>query len=233
MRGVFLTGTDTGCGKTHVATALIEALRGRGCDVAGFKPVAAGATIRDGELQNDDALALRRASDPSLSYAQVNPYCLAEPVSPHLAAAAAGVRISPHVIATRLHHIGRRRDLVIVEGAGGWYVPLGPNLDIAGLVRHLHLPVILVVGLRLGCLNHAQLSERAILASGAALLGWVASQVDPQMARLGENLDTLRARLDSPCLGVLPHPASAHGDKHAVPFDLDAIVDVWPITDQA
>jgi dethiobiotin synthetase len=232
MRGVFLTGTDTGCGKTHVATALIEALRRRGFQVAGFKPVAAGATICDGELQNDDALALWRAGNAGLAYGQVNPYCLAEPVSPHLAAATAGVHISPHSIAARLHDIGLRSDLVIVEGAGGWFVPLGPNLDIAGLARHLDLPVVLVVGLRLGCLNHAQLSERAILASGASLLGWIASQVDPRMARLGENLDTLRARLDSPCLGVLPHRAAADDGDHAVPFDLDAIVDAGPINDQ-
>ena len=232
MRGVFLTGTDTGCGKTHAAVGLIHALKQRGLRVAGYKPVAAGAVMCDGNLQNDDALALWWAGSPGFSYQQINPYCLSEPVSPHLAAAASGVQIDAGVIADGLADLAARSECVVVEGAGGWFVPLGPNLDIAGLVRHLDLPVILVVGLRLGCLNHAQLSENAILADGARLLGWVGSRVDPGMARVEENLDTLRQRLTSPCLGVMPHrPSGQSADANAV-FDLDAIFDAWGITDQ-
>ena len=231
MHGVFLTGTDTGCGKTHAAVGLIRALRQQGLRVAGYKPVAAGAATCDGILQNDDALALWRAGSPGFSYHQVNPYCLSEPVSPHLAAAASNVQIAAEVIADGLVDLAARSDCVVVEGAGGWFVPLSPNLDIAGLARHLDLPVILVVGLRLGCLNHAQLSEKAIMASGASLLGWIGSQVDPVMARVEENLDTLRQRLVSPCLGVLPYRPSGHSAQADAAFDLDALFDAWSIND--
>lgn len=230
MHGVFLTGTDTGCGKTYAAVRLIEALSQHGLRVAGYKPVAAGAVMSDGILQNDDALALWRAGSSGFSYQQINPYCLAEAVSPHLAAQAAGVQIAVEVIADGLAGLAARSDCVVVEGAGGWFAPLGPNLDIAGLARYLGLPVILVVGLRLGCLNHAQLSERAILASGASLLGWVGSQVDGEMARLDENLDTLRQRLQSRCLGVLTQPLPGQPQASGSAFDLDAIFDVLGIS---
>lgn len=229
-RSLFVTGTDTGCGKTHVSLALIAALRRRGFQVAGFKPVAAGAELCDGELQNDDALALQRASDARLAYAEVNPFCFPRPVSPHIEAQARRTRISKHIIAARLHRLELRMDRVVVEGAGGWRVPLGPDLDIAGLVRYLDLPVVLVVGLRLGCLNHALLSASAILDSGASLLGWIGSQVDPHMACLRENVDTLVERLGVPPLGVLPHPASETGGLALPAFDLDALLANWAIT---
>ncbi len=226
MRGLFVTGTDTGCGKTQVATALIRGLRARGLRVAGFKPVAAGAEHRDGLLQNDDALALGRASGLSLPYAAVNPYCFAPPVSPHLAAAEAGETIDPEVIVAAAAALAARSDMLIVEGAGGWLVPLGPGLDLADLVPALGLPVVLVVGLRLGCLNHARLSEQAIRASGARLFGWIGSQVDPQMARLNGNITTLEDRLSSPCLGILPHPQSNTRLEPARRLDLDACLTV-------
>lgn len=228
MTGVFITGTDTGCGKTTVAVALIEALRRRGLSVAGFKPVAAGAEQRDGLLKNDDAVALQRASTPGLTYPEVNPFCFAEPVSPHIAAAADERAISLDEILDGLLTLRARHDLVIVEGAGGWRVPLGPCLDIEALAVRLNLPVLLVVGLRLGCLNHAQLSEQAIQASGAPLLGWIASGVDPQMARRRENLDTLHERLGSPCFGALPFAGRV--DKHltADTLDLDALLKRLP-----
>lgn len=230
MPGLFITGTDTGCGKTEVATALIRVLQGRGLRVAGFKPVAAGAAPNDGELQNDDALALRRASNVGQTYYETNPYCFAEPVSPHLAASSAGVEIDPDVIAAGLARVAGRSDLVIVEGAGGWRVPLGPNLDIERLVLHLKLPVLLVVGLRLGCLNHALLSEQAIMGSGARLLGWLASEIDPTMARVDENLDTLRTRMQTRCLGVHPHSGASDNVRPPEPFDLDALLDASSIT---
>ena len=185
--------------------------------------MAAGAVCRDGEWQNDDALALWRAGLPGLSYAEVNPYCLEEPVSPHLAAAATGVELSAARLVEHLPALRRVAEFVVVEGAGGWRVPLGPDLDIAGLAGRLDLPVLLVVGLRLGCLNHAQLSEAVIRADGARLVGWVATQVDPDMRRVGENLDTLHARLHAPCLGVLPHPAAPASAGLARPLDLAAV----------
>lgn len=224
MTGLFVTGTDTGCGKTTVSLALITALRRRGLSVAGFKPVAAGAAWHDGILQNDDALALRQASDPGLSYVEVNPFCFEAPVSPHIAASGSELRVSVDLIYGRLLALSKRHDLVIVEGAGGWRVPLGPDLDIEALALALGLPVLLVVGLRLGCLNHAQLSAEAIAASGAPLLGWVGSQVDPAMDRLEENLDTLRERLAVPCLGVLRAPEGLDKTEMPAALDLDALL---------
>lgn len=206
--GVFVTGTDTGCGKTFVAQAVLRHLRAQGVRAVGFKPVAAGAEWCDGQLQNDDALALRVASDRELPYEAVNPYCFEPPIAPHLAAAAQGVEISAQSILAALDALRLNHDFVVVEGAGGWLVPLSASLDVAGLAGLLDLPVLLVVGLRLGCLNHALLSERAICDSGARLIGWVGSQVEPGMACLNENVATLVERIDVPCLGVLTHPDS-------------------------
>lgn len=207
--GVFVTGTDTGCGKTWVSVELIRQLRGQGLRVAGFKPVAAGATIRDGNLVNDDALALADASGLGTPYATTNPYCFAPPLAPHLAADEAGVKIETGPIQAAFHEMAGNSEFVVVEGAGGWRVPLGPDLDMQSLALELGLPVLLVVGLRLGCINHALLSEQAILASGVRLLGWVGAQVDPDMQRLNENIATLESGLSRPCLGILPHPGSS------------------------
>lgn len=208
-RGVFVTGTDTGCGKTHTSVALIRALRAQGLRVAGFKPVAAGADWRDGELRNDDASALLAASGLGLPYAAVNPYCFAPAIAPHLAAAEAQVTISFDPIHAAFEQVRAASDFVVVEGAGGWRVPLGAGFDIQGLALALGLPVVLVVGLRLGCLNHALLSEQVINSSGAKLLGWVGSQVDPGMPRLQENIATLETALSVPCLGILPYRGAA------------------------
>jgi dethiobiotin synthetase len=223
-QGVFVTGTDTGCGKTRVSVALIEQIRARGTRVGGFKPVAAGSAWRDGKLRNDDALALIAASGLDVSYPVVNPYCFDPAISPHLAAAEAGVKIEAGPILAARDELAARCDFLVVEGAGGWRVPLGPRLDIQGLALALGLPVLLVVGLRLGCLNHALLSEQSILASGARLLGWVGSQVDPGMARLNENIATLNAGLSRPCLGILPHPESGIALNRAVPLAIDDLV---------
>lgn len=223
-RGVFITGTDTDCGKTHVATALIRALRERGLRVAGFKPVAAGADSHDGNLRNDDALALIEAATLDLPYERVNPYCFAPAVSPHLAAEEAATVIELAPIRHAFDRLAGQRDFVVVEGAGGWRVPLGPDLDGQDLALALGLPVILVVGLRLGCLNHALLSEQVILASGATLLGWVGNRIDPQMARQRQNLDTLAQRLGVPCLGILPHVAAGAVPGARSGLDIDALL---------
>jgi dethiobiotin synthetase len=221
-RSVFVTGTDTDCGKTHVSAALLRALQRRGERVAGYKPVAAGAARCGGEWRNDDALTLQDAGSRRLSYAAINPYCFAEPVSPHIAAERAGTVIDPDVIVRGLQDLEAAFGRVVVEGAGGWFVPLGPGLDIAGLVQRLARPVIMVVGLRLGCLNHAQLTEAAITGSGARLLGWIGTQVDPQMDCLEENVETLRTRLSTPCLGLM-HAGISVLDAAAT----EAVVQAW------
>jgi dethiobiotin synthetase len=205
VRGLFVTGTDTDCGKTLVAAAIIRRLREPGLRVAGFKPVAAGADATVTGLRNADALALCAASGLDLPYDLVNPYCFEPPIAPHIAAAEVGVVIEPARLLSAFETLAGRCDLVVVEGAGGWLVPLAPGLDMQRLALLLELPVVLVVGLRLGCLNHALLSEQVILASGARLLGWIGSQVDPAMQRVQANLETLYSRMASPCLGVIPH----------------------------
>ena len=204
MKGLFITGTDTDCGKTRVALALIRALRADGVRVAPFKPVAAGALQTADGLRNDDALQLIAAAGGRWRYEQVNPYCLEPAVSPHLAARDGGIEIEPAAIRSAFEMLAGASDCVVAEGAGGWLAPLAPDWSIQDLALMLGLPVVLVVGLRLGCLNHACLSAARIIASGAALAGWVGSVVDPDMPRLDENIQSLRGLLNVPCLGVLP-----------------------------
>ncbi|HSE13106.1 MAG TPA: dethiobiotin synthase [Rudaea sp.] len=214
---VFITGTDTGIGKTVVSATLLAALNAAGSRAVGMKPVASGCRQTRFGWRNDDAEALIACSFGDPAYATVNPYALAEPVAPHLAARTAGVDIRLDPIATAFAALSTKADCVVVEGAGGWAVPLSPALMQADLARALKLPVILVVGLRLGCINHAILSARAIAADGAALIGWIGNQVDPAMARLDDNLATLREHLPAPCLGVLPHDAEA-APKRLAPY---------------
>jgi dethiobiotin synthetase len=223
-RGIFVTGTDTDCGKTEVALALVRGLRERGIRAAGFKPVAAGADWRDGKLQNADALALKAVGAGEFPYPTINPYCFEPAVAPHLAAAEAGVGIDVDTVVSACATLTSACDFVVAEGAGGWRVPLAQGLDMQGLALALGFPVVLVVGLRLGCLNHALLSEQAIRASGAPLLGWIGSQVDPAMARLNGNTETLIAQLSVPCLGILPHPSSQRKLDAEIALDLDALL---------
>lgn len=204
MKGVFVTGTDTEVGKTVTAAALTRALADRGLRVAVMKPVASGARQCAQGLRNDDAEILIRAAGRAANYDLVNPYCFVPAVAPHIAAAEAGVTIDAGVILDAAGRVAAQADWLIVEGVGGWRVPLAPGLDVAGLATCLGLPVVLVVGLRLGCLNHALLSAQAVSASGCRLAGWIASRVDPDMARAEENLATLESMLPAPCLGVIP-----------------------------
>jgi len=204
-RAVFVAGTDTGIGKTHAACTLLHALRAAGRDVCGMKPVASGCVETPDGLRNDDALALLAAGGVELPYAQVNPMALREPLSPHLAAAHDGVTITLAPLREAFERLQAAHDTVVVEGVGGWLVPLAPGLFASDIAKQWQLPVILVVGLRLGCLNHALLSARAIVADGCRLLGWIGNCVDPAMDALEENLATLCRLLPAPCLGVLPH----------------------------
>lgn len=204
-RGLFITGTDTGCGKTGITLGLMQALQRRGERVLGMKPVASGAEPTPAGLRNEDALRIQAQCSGGLAYAQVNPFAYAPPIAPHLAAEAAGRPIDLSLIAEQYRQLAEQADRVIVEGVGGWSVPLDRGTQtVADLALRLELPVILVVGLRLGCINHALLTETAIRHSGARLLGWVANQVEPGMASLEGNLQTLRERLSVPCLGVVP-----------------------------
>ncbi|WP_460457745.1 dethiobiotin synthase [Arenimonas alkanexedens] len=206
-RGVFITGTDTDAGKTVASTALVHALRRGGARVIGMKPVASGCVSTPGGWRNADALALQQASDPQPDYALVNPFALRDPTAPQLAARAAGVSVSLAPIVDAYRALDALADHVVVEGVGGWLAPLADGLDQSDLVKALDLPVILVVGLKLGCLNHARLSVRAILADGCRLQGWIGSVVEPGFP--DAYLDLVRAALPAPCLGVLPHAPGA------------------------
>lgn len=205
MRGLFITGTDTGCGKTHVACVLARTVREQGLRVAPFKPVAAGAVATPAGMRNEDALALIEACGGDWAYDQVNPVCLAEPVSPHLAARDEGVEIDVADLVRRARILAEQADLLLVEGAGGWLAPIGDQLTMEDLALALGLPVVLVVGLRLGCLNHALLTATRVLARKMPFAGWIGSVIEPGMERLDENIATLRKRLPVPLLGILPH----------------------------
>lgn len=211
-RGLFVAGTDTGVGKTRVAVALIRALQAQGLRVAAMKPVAAGSA--PGEL-NEDVVALRQAADVAADLGDVNPYSFSEPIAPHIAAQESGVRIELGVIAAAFARLAAAADVVVVEGAGGWRVPLNDSEDMADLAQRLGLPVVLVVGLRLGCLSHALLTAESIAARRVPWAGWVGNHIDPAMARQAANVGALRARLPGPCLGVQPFaPGPASPSEH-------------------
>jgi dethiobiotin synthetase len=198
----FVTGTDTGVGKTLVSCALLHAFAARGLRVVGMKPVAAGCDEAD---HNEDAKQLRAASNILASYGQINPYCFFHPIAPHLAAHKVGVRIDFGRIQTTLDELTSQADEVIVEGIGGFKVPLGEKQDSADLARQFKLPVILVVGMRLGCLNHALLTADSIAAYGLRLRGWVANVLEADMPALRDNIKALEQRLEAPLLGVIEH----------------------------
>jgi dethiobiotin synthetase len=206
-RGLFVTGTDTGVGKTRVAVALAHLLRARGLRVAAMKPVSAGSA--PGEL-NEDVVALLQAANVTAELRDVNPYAFAEPVAPHIAAQQAGVSIDLETIVAAYSRLAAAADVVVVEGAGGWRVPLNAHQDMADLAQRLGLPVVLVVGLRLGCLNHALLTAESIAFRQLPWAGWVGNQIEPKMPFRAENLAALHARLPAPCLGVQDfHPYEA------------------------
>src|SRR6185312_4091795 len=194
-RGFFVTGTDTGIGKTRVSAGLLKALSKSGLKTVGMKPVASGAETTAAGLRNEDALTLQSAASLKRPYELVNPYCFAPPVAPHLAAREAGVEIELDRLLGAYGELCRGADAVVVEGVGGWQVPLSDSLELPDLARALELPVVLVVGMRLGCLNHALLTARALRADGLELAGWVANAIDPAFQRPEANLATLQAEL--------------------------------------
>ncbi|MCK9201601.1 MAG: dethiobiotin synthase [Gallionella sp.] len=215
----FVTGTDTGVGKTLVSCALLHAFAARGRSVVGMKPVAAGC---DDDM-HEDVRQLRAASNMLAGLGQINPYSFVRPVAPHLAARFAGIRISLDRILEAYSELNAQADVVIVEGAGGFRVPLNDEQDSADMVQQMNIPVVLVVGMRLGCLNHALLTAEAIAVRGLTLAGWVANVVDPEMAMLDENVAALEQRIAAPLLGIVPHQAQPDALAVAALLDTDLL----------
>jgi dethiobiotin synthetase len=224
-RGVFIAGTDTDVGKTRVTLALLRALHSRGARATGMKPVATGcrALLAEelpifagfyavGDMINDDVVAIAAVSPPDCDRLDINPYSLEWGVSPHIAADRAGVRIEPERVAAAYERLAARCDAVVVEGTGGWLAPIGECGTMADIAQRLALPVVLTVGLRLGCLNHALLSVQAIGASNLKLAGWIGSALAPNMPALEENIAALDAMLGVPRLALLPYSLATNGD---------------------
>ena len=217
-RAWFVTGTDTGVGKTVASVALLHALRARGLRAVGMKPVASGCDWSDGGWRNEDALALIAASDPSPTYGDANPYALEHATAPQLAARDAGVSVTLPVLRSAYARLAATAQAMVVEGAGGWLAPMGDGLDQSAFARAIGADVVLVVGLRLGCLSHARLSARAIEADGCRFAGWIGNTIEPGFDRFDDYLGLLREALPAPCLGVLPHlpsPGVASGGATA------------------
>jgi len=215
-RGFFVTGTDTGVGKTLVSCALLRALAARGMRVIGMKPVAAGATDVNGVLINDDVEQLIAAGNVSAPRELINPYCFAAAIAPHIAATEEKKLVDINALLSSFQQLTLRAERVIVEGAGGFCVPLNDTASSADLARALALPVVLVVGMRLGCLNHALLTAEAIRARGLVLAGWIANHIDAHMPRMHANVAALQARLDAPLLARVAYaPAPDSGEVAA------------------
>jgi dethiobiotin synthetase len=223
---LFVTGTDTGVGKTRVAAGLCRAFASRGDRVAAMKPIASGCEATAHGLRNADAIALREAMTVRAAYRDVNPFAFEPAIAPHLAAQDVGVTIDFDVLDEAYRKLAERSDVVIVEGAGGWLVPLDARRSFADLAAFWRLDVILVVGMRLGCLNHALLTAEAVTRSNLSLRGWVANSFAPGFARVEDHVGALRDRLAAPCLGVLPFAPDANAD--AVGAALRAGLEVFP-----
>jgi len=220
----FVTGSDTNVGKTFVSCALLRSAKQRGLRCAGIKPIAAGCRVNNGVLHNDDALALITASSTSLDYETVNPIALEPPIAPHIAAAQVGRELCADDLTAHCRTVTDRDiDFVLIEGAGGWLVPINHTETLADVCVKLHASVILVVGMKLGCLNHALLTAAAIEHAGLKLAGWIANSATKVEFDLDENVATLRTWLQAPCLGVVPHLVSA-GPSSAQSFlDIDPL----------
>lgn len=220
----FVTGTDTDAGKTYVSALLLQGYTALGITALGAKPLAAGAELAaDGSLQNSDALLLQQHSGIALPYAQHNPLCLVEPAAPHLVAAAAGIRLDEPQLTAHLQQLQQTQaQRILIEGAGGWLLPLSAQRYLADWVLEQQLPVVLVVGIKLGCLNHAMLTVRELERSGARILGWVANIISPDMLYLAQNIADLTQRIQAPLLATVPYAAVA---KPAVALQLAAALE--------
>ncbi len=225
-KGIFVTGTDTGIGKTVISCGLLHGLQARGHRIAAMKPVAAGCERTPQGLRNEDALAMQAIVGGRFSYEQINPCALEPAIAPHLAAAEAKLTIDIPPLVAAYRHLAAAADYIVVEGAGGWRVPLGPDSDMSDLATALELPVLLVVGVRLGCLNHALLTAEAIRADGRPLLGWVANLLVPEAERAQAQVQTLCSRLPAPLLGVVPQQEVPLPGAVAAAMDLSQLLNV-------
>jgi len=220
----FITGTDTDVGKTTVAAGLLHAARQSGLSTAAGKPVASGCSVVPEGLRNADALALMAECSVPLTYDEINPVAFEPPIAPHLAAREAGVALTVQSLLKPMRHVlGKNADFTLIEGAGGWRVPLADQSNLSDLAAALQLPVILVVGVRLGCINHALLTAEAIAQDGLQLAGWVANIIDAKTSRLEENLATLAERLPAPCLGRVPRLKKPSADAVAEYLHLELL----------
>ncbi|KAB8036047.1 dethiobiotin synthase [Janthinobacterium aquaticum] len=223
----FVTGTDTEIGKTLTSSAILHALVQRGVRACGMKPVAAGAELRDGELHNEDADMLAAAGNVTMLRNLTTPYMFREPAAPHIAAALEGVQIDPVPILAAYLEVAAASDAVVVEGVGGFRVPLSSNYDTADLAQQLDLPVILVVGMRLGCISQALLTLEAITARGLKVIGWVANTLEVEMRFQEENIDALIERIPAPLLGRVPRLAQPSAAAAAAHLDFTGLPN-WP-----
>ena len=221
---LFVTGTDTGVGKTRIAAALCRAFAAAGLRVAAMKPVASGCERTPKGLRNEDALALLAAMNVRAPYDEVNPYAFAPAIAPHIAAQEAGIDIDFAVLDRAYERLRLRSEALIVEGAGGWLAPLDATRGFADLAAHWQLDVVLVVGLRLGCLNHALLTVESIERRGLRLRGWVANSIDPHFERRAENVAALDSRIAAPRLGSLPFAPQADPESTALALAVPALM---------
>lgn len=220
MSGLFITGTDTGIGKTWVSCGILVALARLGVPAAAMKPVASGCERTDAGLRNSDALSLQAHMNVAADYQTVNPFAYAPPLSPDIAARRAGRAIELETIIRCHAELAARSECVIVEGVGGWRVPLGRGLELSDVARALGHPLLLVVGVRLGCINHARLTVESLTGSGLAMVGWVANQVDPQFDAFADTVDTLARLLSQPPLATLgwAEDVDSYAESHTEAF---------------
>lgn len=222
LNAIYVTGTDTEVGKTVASTALVALARLDGLRCAGFKPVASGCEETPDGWRNEDALALQAAGEPGIAYDEINPYALPLPQAPEIAAREAGVTLRLDVMLAAAERLRQQVDMLVVEGVGGWDAPFAEDIEQRDLARALDLPVVLVVGLRLGCINHARLTARAIAADGFRLVGWIGNRVDPVFTAADDNLVILERYLNAHCLGVIPHAPEATATQVAASLR-------WPV----
>ena len=224
MSGLFITGTDTGCGKTEITLGIMQWLQTQGLQVLGMKPIASGCEATADGLRNEDATHIQTQCSLSLPYEMINCYSFAPPVAPHIAAAEIGVEISFSTIKRAANHLSQQADWLVVEGVGGWRVPLGEAGALSDLAQALDLPIVMVVGLKLGCINHALLTAESINASGARLIGWIGNSIDASMDLVAENIKTLRSEITAPCLGIVPHKVPPTPLQIAKQLDLSGLI---------
>ena len=222
-KGFFITGTDTEVGKTWCTVGLMARLQQQGHSVVGMKPVASGCTKTVEGLRNEDALLIQQQASKYIDYDTVNPYSFAPAIAPHIAAAQAGQPIKLGTIIEQFTELKQHADYTIVEGVGGWQVPLNEDESVVDLAVALQLPVILIVGLRLGCINHALLSAESIRTSGCQLVGWIANFPDDDIEAQQANIDSITSRINTPLLGVVPHLATLHSERIAEALELPSL----------